>query len=171
MIVNVWIGRRVGIEIFRRRFDLRDMLPRMRAQQSRFGRPLRGAPFPIRMSIFQQRGCVGDSLRTLGMTRPGVFSATRIVENDHWPCKVRRPPPICKERRLSSRRVSMGGCPSRGFLGFDSSTQIRLRPIHGLPVMLSEAKHLRPFLLGFKRNLRFFASLRMTFMRWFADKC
>src|SRR6266540_6070673 len=51
VFVNLWIKRRVCIEVARRPSDLFHMLARMRPQYCRFTGRFRNAPFPIRMPL------------------------------------------------------------------------------------------------------------------------
>ena len=55
----------------------------MRAQQHLLGCDIWRAPFPIRMSLLQQRRASQNSLRPLWMAGPRIFHAAGIVNDDH----------------------------------------------------------------------------------------
>ncbi len=83
VIVDVWIDRRVGIEVARRFPYSVDVFARVRAQEFfTRGRP-RLTPFPSTMSILQQRDRARDSRRSLGVAGSGILGAAWVVKNDH----------------------------------------------------------------------------------------
>jgi hypothetical protein len=88
MVVDPWIRRRIDIKIMHGRSYLLHVITRMSAQQITLLRRLGLAPFPITMSIFQDRDGARDSIRPFRMSGRGVFSAMGIVKNDHRSCKM-----------------------------------------------------------------------------------
>src|SRR5437667_12273743 len=104
VLVDVGINRCVEIEIIGGLCNSLDMRRRMRAQQRCLVRRGWLAPFPTRMSIFQQRRGAFNSLRTLRMPWRGIIETMRIVENDHRTGKVRRRARSCNHKIDKSRR-------------------------------------------------------------------
>ncbi|MEY2543272.1 MAG: hypothetical protein QOE81_733, partial [Verrucomicrobiota bacterium] len=88
VVVDAWIGRRISIKIVRGSSYLLHVIARMSAQQITLLRRLRFVPFPITMSIFQDRDGARDSIRPFRMSGRGVFNAMGIVKNDHRGCKM-----------------------------------------------------------------------------------
>ena len=83
MFVYARMRRGIGIEIFCRVTNSREMFTRVGTQYGRFiGGPWL-SPFPVPMPILQERDGAGDSSGPLGMPRRRVLDATRVVKDDH----------------------------------------------------------------------------------------
>src|SRR5437762_14110197 len=109
MFLDIWIYRRIRIKIMSGYFYRGKMIGRMHAQQFVIRRHMRLPPFPIRMSIFQQRSSARDTLRAFRVPKSGVFQTTLIVKNDHRRSKSK----CVRKSRLSCESKALLSAPAR----------------------------------------------------------
>ena len=86
---NILVSRRVRIEVMRGGAHPCDVGRAMRTEQRLIGSFVRQTPFPFRVLLSKIRRALRDSGRPFGMTRSGIFRASRIVENNHALCRTR----------------------------------------------------------------------------------
>ena len=86
---NIFAGGGVGVEIVGRGPHPGDVCGTVRAEKRLVDGLVRQTPFPSRMCRAQVGGAAHDARRPLRMTGDRIFSATRIVKNDHLGCRTR----------------------------------------------------------------------------------
>ena len=89
VVVSTAVKGLAEVEMFQRFGNTFDMRTRMCAEQRHIRRGSGYPPFPVRMSIFQDRHSTRDPLRPFRMAGAGIFQAAWVVKNRHRGCKIR----------------------------------------------------------------------------------